>query len=67
MRMERYFMPVALDVEGGAGKGKLDKKMVEVEEDMSAFYLSNRSNWKDNMVTPFNNNEYSDFGYKYDY
>jgi hypothetical protein len=30
IRMERYFMPVALDVEGAAGKGKLDKKVVEV-------------------------------------
>jgi len=35
IRMERYFMPVALDVEGAAGKGKLDKKVVDVEEDLS--------------------------------
>ena len=46
IRMERYYMPVALDVEGAAGKGKLDKKVVEVEEDISDFYLNSRAQWK---------------------
>lgn len=67
MKMQRYYMPIALDVEGGAGKGKLDKKVIEVEYDMSDFYLSNRNNWRDNFVLTSPNKNYSDFLPKYDY
>ena len=60
-------MPIALDVEGGAGKGKLDKKVIEVEYDMSDFYLSNRNNWRDNFMFSGSNKNYTEFWPKYDY
>lgn len=60
-------MPVALDVEGGAGKGKLDKKVIETEDDMTDFYLSNRNNWRDNYILANSQKHYSDFLPKYDY
>lgn len=59
-------MPVALDVEGAAGKGKLDKKMVEAEEDISDFYLNSRIQWKTPIVNPTLKTDYSDL-FKYDY
>ncbi len=66
VRLERYFMPVALDVEGAAGKGKLDKKVVEVEEDISDFYLNSRTQWKCPTANTSPKTDYSDL-FKYDY
>lgn len=65
IRLERYFVPVPLDVEGAAGKGKLDKKMVEVEEDISDFYLNSRMHWR----SPSSGASKADFCglFKYDY
>ena len=51
-------MPLALDVEGGAGKGKLDKKVIEVELDMTEFYHSNKSNWRGNFIMANNQKLY---------
>jgi hypothetical protein len=65
--MERYHMPVAVEVEGAAGKGKLDKKVVEVEEDISQFYLNSRANWKEHIADSPNRAGYSDIYFKYDY
>jgi hypothetical protein len=44
-------MPVALEVGGAAGKGKLDKKLVEVEEDIREFYLNSKNSWRDTITT----------------
>ena len=66
IRLQRYFMPVALDVEGAAGKGKLDKKVIQVEEDISDFYLNTRAHLRYSPLPPAKNG-YSDSYFKYDY
>lgn len=66
IRLERYFMPVALEVEGAAGKGKLDKKVVEVEEDISDFYLNSRAHLRSAPLLPPKKGS-SDLYFKYDY
>ena len=64
-------MPIPVDVEGAAGRGKLDKKVTEIEEDdINSFYFNSRSNWKSdpyNGTSPYNQSGYSDIYFKYDY
>jgi hypothetical protein len=44
LKLERYYVPIVLN--GPVNKGKLDKKVVEVEDDLTDFYLGGRI-WKD--------------------
>lgn len=53
LKLERYYVPMALNAP--VNKGKLDKKVVEVEEDYG-FYLGNKK-WED--VAPGTRGNYS--------
>ena len=66
-RLERYVIPLLLEVEGAAGKGKLDKKIVEAEEDLSDFYLKSHSGWRDMNTEAGMKSGYSDIYFRHDY
>lgn len=62
-------MPIVLN--GPVNKGKLDKKIVEVEEDISDFYLNGSRNWKEaassnhsTNFSPFESKEYYEYTYE---
>lgn len=68
MKLERYYMPIALN--GPINKGKLDKKIIEIE-DIGSFYLNGSRNWKEPVssnyshlyMSPNIDNEYDPISY----
>lgn len=66
LKMERYFIPVPVETSEGVQKGKLDKKVVEAEDDFTDFYFG-KYGWKDigfNASPTAPTNPY-DFKYEY--
>ena len=66
MKLQRYYVPLALS--GPQIKKQLDKKVVQVEDDLSDFYLNGPRSWKPTInhtsYPPFLSKQEYDYSYE---